>query len=1044
MRPVIRWLIGQAAHLLLRLVMTLGPALALQVLLRSAPVHPSLYVLLAVGCVVPALPGAWGRWLTRLTVLLGGCLTAILILIMPFSAYQVWFGLALRGEMRGAVSLCFVALGGWLSMMAAAGMRTGDRLPVSGRSGPGPGGGSSGQRLGDRLPVNGRSGPGPGGGSSGLRLGDRLPVNRRSGPGPGGGSSGLRSGDRLPDAGGAGPPSGERLRALCLWLLANSLVAFIILQWVWLLWLAGGLFVMLPLISMVGPTKPRVPVRAFRGLLNVLFMIVLAVGLAFMSTSRDKPSGVFLIDRYLSETLRNVVIEVLPQFPVLYGIPGYGYSFAEERLGGRPVLSEQPLFRVEGAWGAVYYLRTRVFDSFTGQGWTRQPSTAPVSAGDVATGQPATGDVAAGQPATGDVAAGQPATGDVGANPRANGDVGAEREAESREVAAKQAQVGVDELLIMPWRDTLPLMDQMLPGGSVERSPTVTLLIDYYHFLVHLLDSAQVLVRRQAGRQAEAGNAEAGRQAEVGNTGAGRQAEAGNAEARRQAEAGNAEAGQPTVALTDARPPEVRSPEAGQPGSLLAEGDKSTGLTLREPLLYGESLVVVRGTVGHPAPAPARGAAAPAAAAVTTFTAPAVAAAAAAAPAVAVAEAGAPAATAPAVAEAGAPAATAVSAAAATPAVLVAAVPAAADLPGQAFMDRYTQLPASIDPAIRNMADSLADLPAADVPHALVALLADGYLYNLELKNQRASVNFLTEFLLNEKEGYCVHFASATVVLARLLGIPARYVTGFLVAMPSYDDVPFDHPIAARTMNTVTGLNAHAWAELWLPGIGWFILETTPPMMIFAPDWSDDAGGLLAPGDFNARQVAAITGGRIELGGSAGPQWVGRRFRVMMGAVVIGLVLLAILATILLNRHRKTVGHRSGSQAERLLSAQVARFRQGSRRVVTMAARLGIRPPEQTGWLAWERSVRDLCDGNGACHITGTVHAGPAGTCPDLPPFGAVFFGALQPSPAELTGLDHLHHYLRHILRHTFWRTTWQRLKVRDRLRKVAPTNFEQ
>lgn len=71
-------------------------------------------------------------------------------------------------------------------------------------------------------------------------------------------------------------------------------------------------------------------------------------------------------------------------------------------------------------------------------------------------------------------------------------------------------------------------------------------------------------------------------------------------------------------------------------------------------------------------------------------------------------------------------------------------------------------------------------------------------------------------WLIEESDGgYCVHFATAAVVLLRAAGIPARFVTGYVVN------------VQAGLRKTVTGQDAHAWAEYW-DGETWRILEATP------------------------------------------------------------------------------------------------------------------------------------------------------------------------------------------------------------------------
>lgn len=76
--------------------------------------------------------------------------------------------------------------------------------------------------------------------------------------------------------------------------------------------------------------------------------------------------------------------------------------------------------------------------------------------------------------------------------------------------------------------------------------------------------------------------------------------------------------------------------------------------------------------------------------------------------------------------------------------------------------------------------------------------------------------DFALWFLEQSDTGYCTHFASAAVVLLRAAGIPAQYVTGYLVQTK-----------ANRTVS-VTAANAHAWVEVFINGVGWVVLEPTP------------------------------------------------------------------------------------------------------------------------------------------------------------------------------------------------------------------------
>ena len=73
-------------------------------------------------------------------------------------------------------------------------------------------------------------------------------------------------------------------------------------------------------------------------------------------------------------------------------------------------------------------------------------------------------------------------------------------------------------------------------------------------------------------------------------------------------------------------------------------------------------------------------------------------------------------------------------------------------------------------------------------------------------------------FLFESHIGNCQQFATALTVMARTLGIPARYVTGY--APSDYNPLTGYYEIRA--------CNAHAWVEACLPPVGWLQFEPTP------------------------------------------------------------------------------------------------------------------------------------------------------------------------------------------------------------------------
>lgn len=75
---------------------------------------------------------------------------------------------------------------------------------------------------------------------------------------------------------------------------------------------------------------------------------------------------------------------------------------------------------------------------------------------------------------------------------------------------------------------------------------------------------------------------------------------------------------------------------------------------------------------------------------------------------------------------------------------------------------------------------------------------------------------YLDYFLLDSQKGYCVHYATAFVLMARELGLPSRYVQGYYVQSGKTNDV------------VVTQSDAHSWPEVYFDHVGWIAFEPTP------------------------------------------------------------------------------------------------------------------------------------------------------------------------------------------------------------------------
>lgn len=158
--------------------------------------------------------------------------------------------------------------------------------------------------------------------------------------------------------------------------------------------------------------------------------------------------------------------------------------------------------------------------------------------------------------------------------------------------------------------------------------------------------------------------------------------------------------------------------------------------------------------------------------------------------------------------------------------------------------EAYTQLPYRTRHELEKLLED-AGLSQNNHPQDLSSWAAQAFAiadyvrssaeYDLNTPRMPGGQDFVLWFLTKSDTGYCVHFASATVALLRAAGIPARYVTGFAVNTVEGQWTP------------VTTDQAHAWAEFYLPGLGWVPLEATPGAAVEVMAGPDGAAEETAP-----------------------------------------------------------------------------------------------------------------------------------------------------------------------------------------------------
>ena len=111
----------------------------------------------------------------------------------------------------------------------------------------------------------------------------------------------------------------------------------------------------------------------------------------------------------------------------------------------------------------------------------------------------------------------------------------------------------------------------------------------------------------------------------------------------------------------------------------------------------------------------------------------------------------------------------------------------------------------------------LTKLPAAEVLLRVKAHFAAHYRYSTVRGGTKSGNTALADFLLRDHRGHCEHFATASVLLLRAAGVPARYAVGYLVQEPNR----FGSGYVVRQRH------AHAWTVAYVDG-AWQNFDTTP------------------------------------------------------------------------------------------------------------------------------------------------------------------------------------------------------------------------
>ncbi|SDZ90166.1 transglutaminase TgpA family protein [Microbulbifer marinus] len=130
---------------------------------------------------------------------------------------------------------------------------------------------------------------------------------------------------------------------------------------------------------------------------------------------------------------------------------------------------------------------------------------------------------------------------------------------------------------------------------------------------------------------------------------------------------------------------------------------------------------------------------------------------------------------------------------------------------------RYLQLPRGGNPRTRAWAEEFhaSGLGAEEISAHVLKYFNRSFTYTL--KPPALGADSIDDFLFGSQQGFCEHFASSYVFTMRAAGVPARVVAGY----QGGEWVEQEEYLLVREYD------AHAWAEIWLPGRGWQRVDPT-------------------------------------------------------------------------------------------------------------------------------------------------------------------------------------------------------------------------
>lgn len=223
-----------------------------------------------------------------------------------------------------------------------------------------------------------------------------------------------------------------------------------------------------------------------------------------------------------------------------------------------------------------------------------------------------------------------------------------------------------------------------------------------------------------------------------------------------------------------------------------------------------------------------------------------------------------------------------------------------------------TSVPAECEEAVRN-ACLEAGITEYDSDEEIISkvtsYLENEFSYTLRPRRTPDGEDFITHFL-EEKRGFCVHFASAGTMMLRYCGIPARYTEGYVITFDDMiggelnEDYSYEefyqgyNPLGETAVIDVeiSDARGHAWVEYFDDRLGWRQLEVTTAAV--EPEEEEDSFW----DAFGGGGTGEGTGGEFDFGNGLNIPTVDLNLDDLRGIWLVFILVLAVIFLILLGK----------------------------------------------------------------------------------------------------------------------------------------------